>query len=382
MSLMYYLMQVNLYLIVFYALYKLALEKETYFVLNRFYLTGTVLISFAIPALPLHWMRVETIAGNLSINMADIVPAQSRIQISSFNFLQLGTFIYVTGILFSVFRLIRKLVVIRRSMVSPDDGAAFSFFGYKKIDRSLRDYSTINIHEEAHIKQVHSADVLFLEIASIFTWFNPVIYFYKNSIRDIHEFLADQAATDYLGDKKEYAFLLLSKALNINQYPLANSFFKQSLVKKRVFMLQKERSGNVAVLKYILLIPILVGLIVLSSATNFKAEEPVTDLSSIDQKPEFPGGFQKFSEYLVHSVKYPAQAIDAGVEGRVVLNFVVNTDGSLTDIKVLRSIESSLDEEALRVIQNSPKWIPGSLKGKPVRVQYHMPLKFKLPAKK
>lgn len=381
MSLINYFIQVNLYMIVFYCFYKLLLDKETYFALNRFYLTGSVAASFVIPLLRLEWLTEQPISRNLSINIQEIVPKAQIVPVDNFSSLQVLSFIYIAGILFSFVRLICKLIIVKKNIVNPDKGVAFSFFGYKAIDETLTDYNTINIHEEAHIKQMHSVDVLFLELVSMFTWFNPVIYLYKSSIRIIHEFLADKAAADFMGDKKEYALLLLSKALNVNQYPLANSFFKQSLIKKRVFMLQKQRSGASGFLKYALIIPLLAGLIVLSSAT-FGDQERIADPASVDQKPEFPGGFTKLSEYLIKNVKYPPQAIKAQIEGKVVVSFVVDRDGSLKDIKVLKSVESSLDAEALRVMNNCPAWLPGSVNGKPARVQFSMPLNFKLPSKK
>jgi TonB family protein len=382
MSLITYFLQANLYLVLFYAFYRLLLNKETYFMMNRFYLTGTVLLSFMIPGLRLQWLSEETVSRNLYINMPDIVPHTEISQSNDLNWWQLLSVIYITGIVFSLLRLVFKLMIVRKSIENPDKGAAFSFLGYKTIDKTLEDYNTINVHEEAHIRQLHSLDVLFLEIVSIVTWFNPVIYLYKTSIRNIHEFLADQAASDYMGDKKEYAFLLLSKALNVNQYPLTNSFFKQSLVKQRVFMLQKQRSGLSAIAKYSLIIPLLAIMIILSSATIFSNNEKTPNAISIVRQPEFPGGFNKFAEYLIRTVKYPAQAIKAGAEGRVFLSFVVKPDGSLTDIKIVKSVESSLDNEAIRVIQNSPKWTPGTINGKPARVQFKMPLNFQLPVNK
>ncbi len=116
------------------------------------------------------------------------------------------------------------------------------------------------------------------------------------------------------------------------------------------------------------------------SATTADAE-PDNDAICIvaEQMPEFPGGQQALFKYLSENVKYPAVAQKNGIQGRVICRFVVDKDGSITDIEVLRSSgDASLDNEAVRVIKSMPKWIPGMNKGKPVRVQYSVPINFRL----
>ncbi len=98
----------------------------------------------------------------------------------------------------------------------------------------------------------------------------------------------------------------------------------------------------------------------------------------LEQLPEFKGGMQGLARYLSSSLKYPSEAKANGEQGRVMLNFIVNTDGRLEKIKVVRSVSSSLDEEAIRVVSNSPKWQPGLQKGQPVKVSYTLPIAFKL----
>lgn len=99
----------------------------------------------------------------------------------------------------------------------------------------------------------------------------------------------------------------------------------------------------------------------------------------VEEMPEFPGGTQGLFQYLSENVKYPVIAQENGIQGRVVCRFIVNTDGSITDIEVLRSGgDPSLDKEAVRVISSMPNWKPGKHKGKPVRVRYSVPVSFKL----
>jgi protein TonB len=92
--------------------------------------------------------------------------------------------------------------------------------------------------------------------------------------------------------------------------------------------------------------------------------------------PEFPGGFAKMYEYLRANLKYPSDAIAVGISGKVVLQFVVERDGSISNIKPLYTLFPSCDAEAIRVVQSMPKWIPGSVKGRPVRAYYTIPIAF------
>jgi len=98
----------------------------------------------------------------------------------------------------------------------------------------------------------------------------------------------------------------------------------------------------------------------------------------VENMPEFPGGRGALMKYLATNIKYPPYAKEAGIQGRVFINFVVETDGSITAVKVLRGIGGGCDEEAIRVVKSMPKWKPGMQRGKPVRVSFNLPVKFTL----
>lgn len=100
----------------------------------------------------------------------------------------------------------------------------------------------------------------------------------------------------------------------------------------------------------------------------------------VDQMPSFPGGSSSLMKYLSSQIKYPVVAEENGVEGKVVCSFVVGTDGSITDVRVVRSVDPSLDKEAVRVLRSMPKWEPGLKNGKTVRVRYTVPVAFRLRA--
>jgi protein TonB len=107
-----------------------------------------------------------------------------------------------------------------------------------------------------------------------------------------------------------------------------------------------------------------------------KVIEPKLSAKMLDQQPQFPGGMAGWKNHLIQNLKYPEKAQRKGKSGRVVLQFVVEKDGSLTDIKVKERVGGGCDEEAVRVLKLSPLWKPGILKGKPVRVQYTAPIVF------
>ncbi len=96
----------------------------------------------------------------------------------------------------------------------------------------------------------------------------------------------------------------------------------------------------------------------------------------VEKMPEFPGGTEKLFRYLGKNIEYPPMAKDAGIKGKVYITFVVDKDGSITDVQVLRGIGGGCDEEAIRVVKGMPKWSPGKQRGKSVRVQYNLPINF------
>jgi len=98
----------------------------------------------------------------------------------------------------------------------------------------------------------------------------------------------------------------------------------------------------------------------------------------VESMPEFPGGMGQLMKYLAENIKYPPLAKESGIQGRVFINFVVEPDGSISNVKVLRGIGGGCDEEAVRVVEAMPKWKPGKQRGKPVRVSYNLPVKFTL----
>lgn len=111
---------------------------------------------------------------------------------------------------------------------------------------------------------------------------------------------------------------------------------------------------------------------------NAQSESSTKVYDEVDEMPSFPGGLNGLMTFLAQNIKYPVTAQENGVQGRVIVSFVVETDGSITDVKVARSVDPSLDREAMRLVKAMPKWTPGKKDGKPVRVKYTTPVVFRL----
>ncbi|RZM29625.1 MAG: TonB family protein [Pedobacter sp.] len=457
MSWAHYLLQANLYLIVFFAFYKAFLEGETYFKLNRYYLIAAGIFSLIIPFIRLEWFFRQPVTQKISAGVGQLTilisgEGNETVQ-EHINWGNIVVFLYITGALFFLGRFILQLFSINKIFNRDNPGSAFTFFGKTSIDPNLPSQDTINAHEHIHIKQFHTADILFFEIIGIVTWFNPVIYFYKHAIKNIHEYLADDAAAKYIGDKEAYAMLLLSEAFGVNPSAITNSFFNKSLIKKRILMLHKEKSRKTAILKYGLFVPLFSAMLILSSATLRRNEEMLSvskqiplntpmkafkevlidettstpspadtvhevlneketqrdytniqieddsenpdlissneisrdtlpdaihNFTELDVVPTFPGGMRKFYAYVAKNIKYPTEAMQNNVQGRVILSFTVEKNGELTNIQVDRKAGSGLDEEAVRVLQASPLWTPGKMNDELVRVKYNIPISFVL----
>ena len=442
-----YLLQVNLYLVLFYGFYRLLLRTETFFNLNRGYLVASAALAFFIPLMQSEWVRSWFVTEQISQTITTFYdPQVFSIQASKqAHTLTLGDFMaifYITGILLGIARFSGNLVYLGKMMkqrtAQKDAKQAFSFFNVLFVSKELKNRSTIIKHEFVHIRQLHSADVLLFELIVIFNWFNPVVYLYKSSIKHIHEFIADEVASRNEVSKADYAMLLFQEQFGVQAIPLTNNFFNQSLLKLRIKMLNKERSAKTAMMKYGLIAPLFIVMIVVSSATLASKQlakigekvEEITDkhleevivkpaktarkillkdgidlseafmispdlvnevkvtskntrdtnevFDAVEQNAEYPGGMRAFGQYLQENLKYPEAAQKANQSGKVYTQFIVNVDGTISDVTILKSVGFGCDEEAMRVIKLA-KWIPGKHHGQVVKSRFTVPINFQLP---
>ncbi|MES2268237.1 MAG: TonB family protein [Bacteroidota bacterium] len=426
----HYLLLVNIYLTLFFGFYSLLLRRETFFQLNRIYLVGTATLSFFIPLIQSEWVKglfitqkvQYSIYGGNAITITDLAPIKNNPVTVG----QVLVALYAIGVVVLAIKLIVQLILLRRIIKDPSPSVSYSFFNKIKVSDGIDGKEVIESHELVHARQFHSADVLIIEAVMIINWFNPVVYLYRFAIKHVHEYIADRHTLKAGTNKAEYALLLLSQTFDTPAHQLVNPFYNHSLLKKRIMMLQKNKSQRIKLMKYGLSAPLFILMLILSSATiensravsaiHTKAEkvfeapaktvlidttykttivtyDPEKDKLSADTIPEenktqvftevehspsFPGGEKAFYQYLAKNLKYPAGAVKNNVQGRSILTFVVEKDGSLSDIKVVRALGSGTDEEAVRVLKASPKWVPGVQNKRKVRVQYSVPINFSL----
>ena len=347
--------------------------------------------------------------------------------------------IYITLSTLRIVRMIRggtcyptpcgtKLIIL------PD--RAFPPFSWMKyVVCSKHDYEeageTIITHENAHIQLYHSLDLLLAQAGIITQWFNPAAWLLYRELQHIHEFEADEAVIHKGIDARQYQLLLIKKTVGARLYSIANSL-NHSNLKKRIAMMYQKKSNPYARLKYASVLPLAAIAVALfaqpeisepfaeiSSAKvshfSFKtsknevrnlpeSDSPVAAESSeggaafmpwsnedmqhaaiqaddsiyrsVEKMPQFPGGEEAIMKWINDNMKYPEEAQKNRIQGRVFCQFVVEKDGSVTNVEVVRGINPLLDEEAVRTLKTVPKFIPGEEKGERVRVRYSVPVRF------
>jgi hypothetical protein len=239
-------------------------------------------------------------------------------------------------------------------------------------------------HEKAHLKQKHTLDILFVEVLQIIFWFNPVLLLYKKSIKLNHEFLADEAVNKQFGAVQSYQNLLLDFACNKNTIALASNI-NYLITKKRLLMMTKKESPIRTALK-VFSVAIVYALLLFAFSTKTMAqkvnnksdvkEKDLYALDGVEKLPEFPGGIAEFYKFIGKNFKMPAAIGKNKIEGKTYMQFIIEKDGSLSDILTLKDDGYGIGDEAIRVLKLSPKWTAATHKGKPVRVMYSLPITF------
>lgn len=424
---MLYLLQVNVGLILFYALYKLVCTRDTFFRSRRFILIVSLVLPFILPFIDVReWLEsrdrmIMLTHFDYSAVLPEIVVGSEAAETGNRVFVlsEWIGYLYLAGVVvllvrlaiqaFSLYRLIvrmpeKEINGVRVKCLN-DPSGPFSFFRWIFMNPAAvkeDEISEILTHEMAHVKQHHSVDVLLAEMVSICCWMNPFAWLLKREVRLNLEFLADRKVMEAGFATKSYQYHLLGLAYN-HKYGLSNNF-NFSHLKQRIIMMNKKKSNAAGHIKYALFVLPAFALLVAgniscsqdASQTEDAKEEVVAPVSPeakeapadstakeevfmvAEQMPEFPGGMKELLKFLQDNLKYPENAMKNNVQGRVIVQFVVEKDGTPTEFKVLRSVDPDLDAEALRVMKAMPKWKPGMQKGQVVRVKFTVPVSFKL----
>ncbi len=313
---LHYILQVVTFQLLFLIIYDVCLKKETFFNLNRVYLLLTAVLSIVIPFIKIDRIKTviakdfvinlpEVIIGNASERVSAIDPQiamQAGINIqpepmSVLNILLVSGMCITTTLFLikfiNLFWLMSKnpkrwkgnlvIVSLRNST------KAFSFFHYVFLGALLNaeEKQTILDHETVHVQHKHSWDLLFFELMKILFWFNPLIYMYQIRIAAQHEFIADAKAVKR-HNRSQYYDNLLTQVFETQQFSFVNPFFKQSLIKKRILMLNRSKSKQISMLKYLLLIPSLFVMLVYTSSYAQEQETHLTETIEISELQELP----------------------------------------------------------------------------------------------
>lgn len=293
------------------------------------------------------------------------------------------------------------------------DIAPFSWGRFIVVSRA-EEKQTIDLivgHERAHIRHGHFYDLILAQVVCIIQWYNPASWLMLSELKAVHEYQADRAVIDSGANIHQYQILLIKKTVGVRFQSFANSL-NHSNLKKRITMMCKTRTKPARRFRALAAVPALAlamsflnvppisgAMTEMSSArltdkvsgfsTNSQASGrntargDVKDENGEGELPEvmaeFPGGLPALMTALSENLKYPAEAYEAKIQGRVVVGFNIGTDGRMSDFKVIKGVDPQLDAEAVRAVRAlNVMWTPALKDGKPVSCSFALPVEFKL----
>ncbi|KAA5547444.1 M56 family metallopeptidase [Adhaeribacter rhizoryzae] len=428
-NLLQYLAESSLALLLFYAVYVLLLSRQTCFTFNRFYLLAALAFSLVIPFLELPaWPTEPTLPANAML--VQVQPAGTVYQAPIMTItpteaktLNLGPWLYgiyaigvLAAIIFFCCQFLKLYTFIyshaaegyywQRIKIIPTHGemATFSFLHYILFDNSQPHTPTekrlILQHEQAHLAQKHTFDILYLKILTIIFWFNPLLYFYKKALESTHEYLADAAVL-----KEEaidtYATLLVNQVFHRTSSSFGNFFhLHQSLLLKRLTMMKKFNSPF-SLIRPLLAIPvicIIAGALAANRPVSIPDLMPVSEINessafpnpadkrniftqsaanagtSDDEisEPSFPNGKEQLYRFLLQHLKFKPEAFGKDAVRGTVVSIKIDKEGNPEN--TFAENEDLINQEINRVIRLMPRWIPAYQDGKALNSKYELQL--------
>ena len=400
-----YILRAGLYLGLFYAFYLLVMRRTTFFRLNR-----VILLAGSYLCLLLPLIRLRTVSSVSQAESPTMVAVGQDVETLTSSVMipwQLLLGVYLAGVLITLAlfgrsalktgRLIRRGKETEREgcrlVLLEDEIPSFSWGRRVVMNRDdLAENPAIFTHERMHVQCRHTLDLLLILPIQLLFWWNPLVWITREELRLLHEYQADEGVIQNGIDATQYQLLLVRKAVGEDRFTLASGFLHAKL-KNRITMMLKPTSSSWMRWSYLALIPVLAAFMFACNPSR-KAQEPEPAASEADVitlendalsfedveiKPTFNGiDADEFARWVNSQLKYPEQAKQDGITGRVTLQFTIETDGSVTDVKVLQGVREDLDSESVRVVSASPKWEPGKHNGKPVKVTYRLPIVYQL----
>ncbi|MCT4616387.1 MAG: TonB family protein [Marinifilaceae bacterium] len=410
------------------------------------------MFSFVIPSIDIHYVYIGTEVNGIIDQVGDLLfTANSYVNTSLLDEVEvkaninqnlhwyhyflivylLVVFVLVSRFfrnLYSIYVLSKKCRKTKKYGVTlyvlDGDMPTFAFFNkifISEIDLESDGSWEIITHECGHIKQLHSLDIIVSELLIAITWLNPFVWFYKFSLSEIHEYLADNYVVKKIDNPNHYKIHILNRVAGMQLIDLVSGFGKSS-IKKRLLMLGRLKTPKLALVKLIMVLPISVFLLSAfaftvehkhdsanvipswfkaninklnflenyeypnevgfsgQSAKGIASLEHKTSMSikaaySIaDEMPEYVGGVNAMNHFLASNINY--DKIDCNKNTRVVVDFTVSENGKVINPIVVKGSNYKMNKEAIRVVKSMPKWTPGKINGIPVRVSYTVPLVF------
>ena len=438
-----YLVELNISLMILFVAYKLFFEKDKNFTVRRIFLLGVVVLPIILPFLPDSMRMPVGQMAPISISLEGVTifgTGTATEGASALSFTSVLLLIYMVILALGISKVLLQLTRITHAIIHAKrfeaDGItllasktlhASSFFGYIFIDPAADEedsFSHVLEHENIHKREWHSIDRILVEVFVMINWFNPVAWMFRRSVIENLEYLADSAVLRKGTDPTKYQLSILNQY--IGSASISNQFSSQ--IKNRINMLNRNYKLG-SRWKLTLLLPLTVIAFFIVSCTDKEAPiQAIEDLDEIknaeaskseqdigpdiffvvEEMPTFNGGEPvEFRRYIAQNVKYPPEASDQGVTGKIFIKFIVNKEGKVVvpDQETLAKLNGCpidevvvvtyrklqidaedpdekyiqmLKDEAIRVVSESPDWTPGKQRGKAVDVQFTFPISFAL----
>jgi TonB family protein len=416
METLIYILKAHILFLILSGVYHFVLKNETSFTFNRFYLLALYGASILAPMLDFKILNNITIIDSEFFRIEPTAALANASEIIKFDLWTFETiFPLIYGLLVSI-SIIRFLIKFANSYHRFNQLHRFSKLDYKRnvywIDDDVPPFTFLNKtvlplklvhdsnheviikHEEAHRKTLHFFDIIWIELLSSLLIFNPLNKRIKKYVVENHEYLADEYACQTT-NKSQYAQILIRQTLNQHKLHFV-SYFAKPTVLKRLNMLKNSKKSNLK--------PIVVGSFFIFISALFSCDlnpteefilkddnkEIADDLSEgvdentvfsiVENQAEPKEGIQAFYDAISKRLNgnYPTEAIRNGIEGVVYVQFVIEKNGSLSNIQAVKGIGGGCDELAVKMLQNYGNWNPGRQKGKTVRSRGVVPIRFAL----
>lgn len=426
---------------IFILVYQMIFTVDYNFMLRRYYLLTSVFLAFVLPLIPSGFTGIFPLPETIDSVFLDEITIYSnglkQIEESSrIPFGSISTYIYISIAAILSLRIFYQiadvLIKSRRYKAKKADKIkiyrlpfltiSFSFFHFVFIGKTPEkgDFEKILAHEKVHARQLHTVDVLIMEILTVLFWFNPLIWWTRKEIKNVHEYLADEGALNEGFNQKSYQITILEHLIGSASLSITNNF-NYSLIKNRIKMMNSKKNTKKNVWKIFLLIPLSIILVIGFACTEKDDNQGLADDSGkkselyfetayqeVDIMAEYPGGFGELRKFIAVNLKYPEEALKNGVQGKVFVQFVVDKEGKVVtstkeyriegdektinevvvvaydsgsddESKVDPEIRELLEKEAVRVVSKLPDFdSPAKKNGKPVAVAFTLPITFAL----